>query len=114
MHWSSNSLEELETIIDHQGAGLPDWYIDVEDSNGTDVDLSTGYDTFSAVVLDETGAEVNVGTLTVTGTATGFRVQKPAAGIVVAADQYKIRCKARHTSTQKYRHGYALLELLTG
>lgn len=106
-----NSLEELETIVIHRTAGLPDLFIDLDDSAGDDVDLSTGYGSFVSTFIDEDRGEHALGTCT--GTATGFRVVLPAGGLELNADQYVLRCEATRTSDSRKRLAYANVQLLT-
>lgn len=86
-----SDLEQLETIIVTQGAGLPDARIDVEDSDGDDADLTT-YGGFSADVIGDTGVVLSV--VTVTGTTTGFQVaftDAETAGLAVG--EYLLHAK---------------------
>lgn len=106
--------EELDWTLITQGAALPSLLIDLEDSGGDDVDLSTGYDTFSAKLIRDS-AVVDGVTPSVTGTATGFSVNWGVSDTSnLAAGEYLVQAKARRTIDQKYRYGKCLILVVTG
>jgi len=75
------SLEELETAILTQGAGLPDVRIDVEDSDGDLADL-TAYTGCGATIYDSSGADVGLSPSTA-GISTGFQVSFTDADVLM-------------------------------
>lgn len=110
-----NDLEDLEVVVIHQNAGLPDLLLGLQDSAGDDVDLTSGYDSFSAKIVDENGQTTSPGTLTVTGTTTGFRIVWPVDGLTLpAGKEYTVQCRCRRTADSRYRDAYCLLQVLTG
>lgn len=104
------SLEQLETAIMSQGAGLPDLRIDVEDSDGDLADL-TAYTGCSTTVFDEAGDAVAVNPTT-TGIATGFQVSfSDADAAALPAGAYVVR--AQGTSSGRTRYGKCRLQVLS-
>lgn len=97
-------IEDLQTVVLTKGADLPDVLIDVEDSDGGPVDLSSGYEQFSAEFFDEDGTVAL--TAGAEGTTTGFRVTFTVGQLAaIAANEYLVRARAVRTADSKVRFG---------